>query len=175
MRKILSLILCCALIFCSCSGKKVAGPKSKIWGNRFSCTAELNYSGEVFKAELSYRNSANASIKIVEPGSVAGLCFELCDGEFSANYMGLEFPIEKFGGSVVSIAELIFSALRKAEVSSEFSHNAKSKELYLDGETASKKYRLTLDEKSGAPHRLEVYGMDFEVEFKNFENLEQKN
>ncbi len=172
MRKILSLILCCGIIFCSCSPKNSAGLKSKITENPFSCTAEINYSGEILEAELVYRNSANASIKIVEPSSVAGLCFELHDGEFTANYMDLSFPIEKLGGSAVSMAELIFSALRKSEVSNEFSRDAKTGELYLGSEVGSKKYLLTLDQKSGAPRRFKVYDMDFEVEFKNFRNLE---
>lgn len=172
MKKILALILCCAFIFCSCSGKKAVAPKSKFSENPFSCTAEINYSGEVFKAEISCQNSANASLKIVEPASVSGLMFKCTNGEFSANYMGLEFPIEKLGSSAVSIAELIFSALRKPEISNKFLRDSKSKELYLEGEIGSKKYRLTLDENNGAPKQFKVYGMDFEVKFSNFENLE---
>lgn len=167
-----ALFICLAVItfFCSCAGGKSEGTPIKT-GDAFTCTVEANLDGRQFTCNLNCKNSANAELEIILPEELRGVRFSLTNGELLAHYGERSFPISSGGGSAVSSAKLIFTALGRAINTGDVKTD-KNGATYTEGEVSSHKYRLNFSHESGLPDFFEVKSLDFSCRFKNFKFLE---
>lgn len=172
MKKILLSISLIVLVFCfvSCT-KNVENPPIPTTDRPFSSTVKITYKDLSYSGFLTFRNSASATLEITEPENLKGLIFTLSNGELSAKYEGLDFPLDTLDSRAKSAAEMIFSALASAGVSSDIQIDNAKNEFSVSGKIYSNKYDMIFDRKSGAIKSFSVPEQELSVTFENFSFL----
>lgn len=172
MKKIFLIISLIALVFCFVSCNK-ADKNSPIptTDRPFSSSVKISYKDLSYSGFLTFRNSASATLEITEPKNLEGLIFTLSSGDLSAKYEGLDFPLDTLDARAKTAANLIFSAIASAGVSSDITVNQSKNEFSVSDKIYSNKYNMIFDRQSGAIKSFSVPDKELSVTFLNFKFL----
>lgn len=172
MKKILLGISLIVLVFCFAScDERSKTPTIPTTDRPFSSTVKIDYKDLSYKGFLTFRNSASATLEITEPENLEGLIFTLSNGELSAKYEGLDFPLDNLDARAKTAAGMIFSALASAGTSSDIKVNEAKNEFSTSGQIYSKRYDMIFDKKSGAVKSFSAPEEQLSVTFENFSFL----
>ena len=172
MKKILLSLSLIAMIFCFAScGENAQAPDVPTTDRPFSSNVKITYNNLSYSGFLTFRNSAGATLEITEPKNLEGLIFTLSNDELSARYEGLSFPLDALDQRTKSAAEMIFSALASAGVSSNVKIDQEKNEFSVSDKIYSQEYDMVFDRKSGAVKSFSVPQQNLLVTFENFKFL----
>ena len=172
MKKILLSISLITMFFCfvSCNNAPET-PTIPTTDRPFSSNVKISYKDLSYSGFLTFRNSASATLEISEPKNLEGLIFNLSNGELSAKYEGLDFPLDTLDSRTKTAAGMIFSALASAGVSSNVEINEAKNEFSVSDKIYSQRYDMVFDRKSGAVKSFSVPEQKLLVTFENFNFL----
>ena len=172
MKKVFSLLTAAVLLFfpVSCSQAE-AGANLPQTNRPFSADLDIKYKDFSAEADLTFRNSASATLEITEPDELEDLVFTLEGEELKAKYEGLDFPIEDTNGQAVSVARLIFSAIANAGSSKDAKINSTANEFTISGNVLNNEYQMIFNKATGAIKSFSVPSQGLLVKFSDFEFL----
>ena len=164
MKKLATVLLLSVMIipFSACQSKEEKLPSLSA-NVPFSSKITLNYGSLCAEGVLTYHNRASAVLEMSAPESLSGLIFTLEKDVISANYKGISFPLSEIGSSAQSIADIIFSAVLKAE--NHTNVKTENDEFIVYGSNKNTDFEVRFDKKSGAIKKIEAKTIDFSAEF----------
>ena len=172
MKKILLsisvFIFCFSLVSCSSKGDSAPIPTTD---RPFSSNLQISLDNLSYEGFLTFQNGSNATLEITKPDSLSSLIFTLSNGELSAKYEGLSFPLSSLDSNAKSAVEMIFSAIASAGVSNNVQVNEAKGEFTVSGKIYSYKYDMIFDRMSGAIKSFSVPSESLFVTFTNFKFL----
>ena len=172
MKKIISLLAALILVIIPVScAQTQQGQVLPQTGRPFSAELDISFNDFSAEAELTFRNSASATLEITDPDSLEGLIFTLQGEELTAKYQGLDFPLEDTNGQAVSAARLIFSAIANASTSKDAKINSSANEFTVSGNVLNYDYQMNFNKTTGAIKEFSVPSQKLTVKFTDFEFL----
>lgn len=164
MKKALLLSLFIILCLCSCKSEK---PKAPLQNTTlpFFCTANIKVGESNFSANLSFVNSANATLEFTSPAELDSLIFRLENGEITADYKGLVFTLPQNDSAHYNAAKLIFSSLSSPHKNSVLNQSG---DYEASDSIQGIDYMLIWDSKSGNLKALKSSALNLLVNFENF-------
>lgn len=172
MKKISLILSLLVIIFCFAScDEKSKTPTIPTTNRPFSSNVKISYKDLAYSGFLTFRNSGSATLEITEPKNLEGLIFNLSNGELTAKYEGLDFPLDTLDAKAKTAAGMIFSALASAGTSSDIKLNEEKSEFSVSGQIYSRKYDMIFDYKSGAVKSFCAPEERLSVSFENFSFL----
>jgi len=165
MKKTLFTLILVCLLLCSCSDKRSEAKQIKT-DVPFSCTVNINQGSLNFSANLSFINSASATLEFLSPNEVKGLIFELEGEQIYAKYKGLSFSLPSSDTGVYNAARLIFSSLSSAGgKNTTVNENG---DIEITDSVKGVDYALIFDKKSGSLKALKSASLGLNMDFENF-------
>lgn len=132
----------------------------------FSCTAELDYSGQHYVCTLTCPGGGGFTAKLSEPSLLNGLTMNW-DGEgFVLSYLGIERRLDGSGLPDTAFAEAVRNALQEA--AGQLMDGSDKGGYVLEGGSDSGDYTLTFSS-DGYPASLTVPALDLNVTFRDFQ------
>ena len=173
MKKItFSVLLVLAVFFFSaCSQGKEEKQSVPTTDRPFSSSISIAYKDLSYKANLTFRNSASATLEITSPENISGLIFTLSNDNLSARYEGLDFPLDTLDSRTKTAAGMLFSAIANAGASKNVKVDREKNEFSVSNKIYSYKYTMIFDKTSGAIKSFSVPDEELFISFSNFSFL----
>ena len=157
------LLAFCLLLPAGCgpTGRQAADPVTE----GFSCTAQLDYSGQHYVCRLTCAGGGAFTAKLSQPALLDGLTMEW-DGEgFSLSYLGLERRLDGSGLPDTAFASAVRHVLQAA--GEQLMDGQELSGRKLEGGSEAGDYTLTFSD-DGYPASLSLPALDLEVAFSDF-------
>ncbi len=167
---VFAAVFCILLLLVSCS-KPEAKENLPQTDRPFSAVIDIDFKDFKSTANLTFRNSAGATLEIVSPEEISTLVFTLSGEDISAQYKGLDFPVSELGEQSVSAARLIFSAISSAGNSKDAKISSDKNEFTVSGSASSYEYKMNFDMTSGAIKKFTVPSQNLSAVFRDFKFL----
>ena len=165
MKKTLLSVLFVILFLCSSCKKESPKPSIQSTSLPFFCTANINAGESTFSANLSFVNSANATLEFTSPKELESLIFNLKNGEVTAEYKGLTFTLPQSDSASYNIAKLLFSSLSSPHKNAVLNSNG---DYEITDSVKGIDYTLISDGKSGNLKALNSAALNLQINFENF-------
>lgn len=165
-RGLLLLFTWALILICFVSGCQGETRQSEPVTDGFSCTAEMDYSGQHYVCTLTCPGNGGFTVEMEQPALLEGLAMNW-DGEgFVLSYLGLERRLDGSGLPDTAFAAAVRNALQAA--GEQILSGTDKGGSVLEGGSDSGDYTLTFSS-DGYPDSLSVPGLELEVTFRDFQ------
>jgi hypothetical protein len=141
---VLSVFMVLGLCACSGGGDAKCTPDLN---KSFCVEAEMDYDGDISKAEFQRYGKGSWKVEFSEPNTLAGVVLSFEDTNVEASYKGLSFSVPKSALPLKSVISTFIDEVDKLAELPEITGSEKDDLIVTEGEAELGKYEVSFDKK----------------------------